>query len=221
MGGFINKSKTINLWIQSIAIVVAGLWAVNVFMFEKIWMPFSAPAALNVEVSLKKISSNADKTTVEICINLNNPNVRKQFVLPSIFIVYGNSYSNNELTNFKDAYINEELNIDDDSIISGFERTKDQDIISVGKIYGNWVFEPNEKATRTYIVEIPNKYSNIECYTRIITTDKKYKDISLKWQINQDDSVEYKIEKLNNATNIPDDIHNKLGNVTNTTMLSL
>jgi hypothetical protein len=178
--------QTINLWVQTIGIVIAAAWGGWTFVYKEIEVPKSAPVNVTVDLELKRIGAGQGENKkklipVELKVSARNPSTREIYLLPSVWMASG----------VKVAAKEEGLN-DVPAVTSQNEQSFSQKHAGVTKsvtiAFGGLVeddsLKPNEVTARTFILYIPqNEYDYIDLVTVMPTIAKKGA-VDLEWKLN-------------------------------------
>jgi hypothetical protein len=191
------KLKTWNLstvkdWLQTIAIVIAAIWAIWKFIYEDRILPDRLPPHLVMTSEMEKIGTRSSITAIRVKVDIHNTSKRKVYVLSSWYHIAGSRIDTYDLANvdFSGALKN---NMNDQNSTRRNPRyfyDKDFMIVEAGKVLDNgWWFEADEKFSKSFIVFLPeNKYDLIRL-TADVNVAKNIDPFVDRWEINEDCSV--------------------------------
>lgn len=183
--------ECINTWVQTIAIVIAGLWALWNFVFKEILLPKSAPINISLNLELKKmptIEAQQQKqlSVVELNAIAKNPSSREVTLFPSSFIVTGYKMLRQKEKNFIkmcDKVFEKDYSVE---CARNHATIKFASIIITGGLYHDKILKPNEQIERSIVFYIPFKdYDIIQAVVNVPTAREK-RDIMLKWTFDKE-----------------------------------
>ncbi len=166
----------LNIWLQNIAIILAGTWAIITFGYEKIFIPQTAPVNISVNLNLHKSGMNGRQHSyaVEMTIQAVNPSTRQVFIYPSIWRVDGITLSARKAGGrdfLKD--MNNTLNSTERTYQADYEFSSSGPI-AMGKIFDDDSLKPMERIERKLIFYVPaGKYDLLEAKCFIPTGTKE------------------------------------------------
>nr|VFJ58464.1 MAG: hypothetical protein BECKFW1821A_GA0114235_108213 [Candidatus Kentron sp. FW]VFJ63096.1 MAG: hypothetical protein BECKFW1821B_GA0114236_107914 [Candidatus Kentron sp. FW] len=157
-------------WVQTLAIILAGLWGAYVFIYQEFWIPKSAPTSLTLDVSLRKAGkTNYDnkhsQAAIELSIIAKNTTKYPIGLLPGIFMIHGIEFTvaGSDEDTF-DKKLESELVIP----YSGKYRNrhfmeKSRTEVSIGSPFSDTVLKPGETIKRVFLTTIPaDKYDALK-----------------------------------------------------------
>jgi hypothetical protein len=182
--------ETLNTWVQTIAIVVAGVWAAYTFEFKEILAPAAAPVNISLNVQLKKIgprNASNDLIAVELQTGATNPSSRDVYLLKSAWLATGCNIGVPAQEPAFAAQAEHALNSPQDGFADQFASPASCSAVAAGHLYRDYVLRPNESIRRTIIFYIPPaKYDELKVQVRMPTTDTRDK-VDVDWKLEKDD----------------------------------
>lgn len=193
-----------NSWLQAIALILAGIWAVYTFGYKEIWIPMTAPITISSKINLnvvgEKIIDGKKFKAVNAIFEITNKSKRQAIFLQSIYVVKGRKVLN-YATNIK--YI-DKLNMDlakdgnhDDKNSYKYIQLSNNNIIEAGQIYTDWSLYPDETSQRSVLIYVPvDKYDEISVRVSYPIVNK-YGVAAVKWVLTDNSYIEqiYSIQK--------------------------
>lgn len=184
--------STVKDWLQTIAIVVAAIWAVWKFIYEDRILPQKLPPHLIMASEMEIIGTKNSMTAIRVKVDIHNSSQRKIPVLSSWYHIAGSRIDSYELED-KDFSNALKKNMNDRNSNGRTPRyfyDKDFIIIEAGKLLDEgWWFEANEKFTKSFIVLVPaNNYDLIKLQADV-NVAKNIEPFFEKWEVNEDCSV--------------------------------
>jgi hypothetical protein len=195
--GVMKTSFDIHKWVQTIAIVIAAIWAVYTFIYKEIYLPNTTPVNVSTDLDLKVSPIIEDKTNTLIPVQLNikirNPSSREIKLLPSVWFAYGREVipvAENEpfseelskaLTSFNESYAEKHA------------KSKYSAIVAAGRLFRDEILKPKEILERTVIFHVPvKKYDVVEAL--VIIPSAEFPDLfQLEWAFDD----EYNTPRIN------------------------
>jgi hypothetical protein len=179
-------------WLQTIAIVMAAIWAIWKFIYEDRILPDRIPPHVIMTSEMEKIGSRDSITAIRVKVDIHNTSKRKVYVLSSWYHIAGSRIDTYDLANvdFSGALKN---NMNDQNITRRTPRyfyDKDFTIVEAGKLLDNgWWFEADEEFSKSFIVFLPeNKYDLIKLRADV-NVAKHIEPFVDRWEVNEDCSV--------------------------------
>jgi len=196
--------EILNTWVQTIALVLAGIWTLYEFVYKDIYLPSKAPSHIDLKLKLsaidasKSVTPSIKKRAIRADIALLNTGSHKVFMLPSMFIIWGVTVSKRPThsVNVRDTAL-KQVNTKLDSYSSAFFSEQDREVVAAGPIFSEWEFAPKEKADMNVMFYIPEgKYDYL--YGKILFFGVKEKDvINVVFKAYSDNDVGVELYKIN------------------------
>jgi len=193
-------AEKINIWMQIVGIVIAAVWAVYTFFFKEVVQPSSAPVNISMNLQFRKLipPSNGilidhdDLIAVEMMATATNPSSRELYLLPNVWIAWGNKFEKFTGDNFDDL-VNQALKASDGNKMgekyARITKPKDPsstDTVASGRLFGDTVLKPNETITRRIVFHVPESFNVVDIWAAMpSTTEKDTFDIEWKFSANQ------------------------------------
>lgn len=155
-------ARTANLWVQTLAIVVAGLWGGYVFVFQEFTKPASAPINLSTEISIRPAGVNAPLSSngapllaIELGVTVTNPSTRIVYLLSNYWVATGVRIG--EQTDDRTWIETANAATEQRRPISGGEhyRLQSGSVVAMGSLAPDTQLKPNESVTRSYVFYVP------------------------------------------------------------------
>jgi hypothetical protein len=180
-------------WVQIIAIILAGLWAIwfTYYYKEKI-APEAVPVNVSIDLKLQKtgVSLQHKKlgkklAAIELSVAANNPSSHTTHLLPSIFIIYA----------YKIAYtpFGENPSLLRDRLWMNYCVLSSPTIVAWGHLFdykeatGNDELKPGEVVATTFVFYVPvGEYDVIEAHASIPNGKDLSKIAELSWHKDRD-----------------------------------
>jgi len=189
--------QQLNMWVQTIGIIIAACWAVYTFIYKEITLPESAPVNVTVTVELRKIKledvKNKDRNKhlipVEIKAQAKNPTSREVYLLPTAWIASGAKIDPLTVaqpilektvvaSKTQETYIHKHFDFLLPSVVAG------------GSLFRDTSLKPNETVTRTLIIYMPpDEYDVLEVQTAVATV-AKMDAVDLEWRLTENLELE-------------------------------
>lgn len=183
--------ERLNTWVQTIAIVLAGIWALWNFVFKEILLPKTAPINISLNLELKKmpimeVKQQKQLSVVELNAIAKNPSSREVTLFPSSFIVTGYKMVRQKENNFLkmcDKVFGKDYSVE---CARKHATIKFVSIIITGGLYYDKIIKPNEQIERSIVFYVPFKeYDIIQAVVNVPTAREK-RDIMLKWNFDKE-----------------------------------
>jgi hypothetical protein len=180
-------AEKINTWMPIIGVVIAAIWGVYTFAFKEMIQPNSAPVNITMNLQFKKlispsskiVSSDEDLIAVEMMAIANNPSSREIYLLPSVWVAWGNKIEKSTGDNF-DKLVNEALKAPEGNKmtekyawISKPSSSANTDTVASGRLFGDTVLKPNETITRRIVFHVPERFNVVDIWAAMPSTTEK------------------------------------------------
>lgn len=193
-------AKTINTWVQTIAILGAAIWALSTFVFKEIIVPKAAPINISLNLQLKKIGAKAvrkaDLVAIEMRISATNPSSRTVYLFPTYWIAYGYRITpaaeQNEAAAMKDVADV----IKSNQRVYRFANTESAAVLAGGALFPDNYLKPGETVAQTLVFYAPpDRYDLVDVRTAIATA-QDMRGIELAWDLGTDLALEPKLYRI-------------------------
>lgn len=158
-------ARTVNLWVQSVAFVCAGLWGVFVFWDQNVAAPARAPINLSTQLTLRpaglgsQTPGGGQLLAVELEVTATNPSSRTVYILNNYWLATGVKVrplasGGPQVEQWsRDATAAVQQHV---PTPSGPHYTlADQQVVQWGSLFPDKVLGPNESVSRTYVFFVP------------------------------------------------------------------
>lgn len=199
-----ERSTVANNWTQTVAIIIAGCWALYQFIYIEHLKPLTEYSILNVDVNLLNlgevsvINSESPLIAYRMIVTANNPGKIKQFIATSYFQIFGDSILIKEsVQNLDNKKIEEVLNTSNQHI-SKIYNIKSSELIHTGTVYNsNSSFNPGETISVERMIYLPStRYSQIEAVVFILS-GPDIRKIKIKHSVEKQSIVNFLVSENN------------------------
>lgn len=194
------KSKIVNSWVQSIAIIIAGMWGLYQFIYVEKIKPAQEKPSLEIEVSihnLGKITPKNDSkklTAYRATITTKNIGKAKAFVASSFFQIHGDEvFRKNDDYQLKMENVYEIINKGNQQISKTY-KTENSHLITTGTVYNprSW-FNVGQTISVDKIFYLSEEnYSQIEANVFILS-GADISDIYIRSKVDDNFDVDWEI----------------------------
>lgn len=194
--------------VQSIAIVVAGVWLGWVFYYSEIIKPSLSETFLTPKIELVKVGFETDVNGVSyvvmsLNIEMQNSSGQKLYIPSSFFVVSADKYSAGSGV-FNAEIIQKSVN----SYRGASSRYKGtvllSEIVYVGNEYSGWELAVGEKVQHSRLFRVPvDRYDQIDANWYVVS-GTGLQGVKISQVVVPDDIYEYNVESCICAGNCPD-----------------
>ena len=197
-----ERSAVANNWTQTVAIIIAGCWALYQFIYIEHLKPFTEYSILNADVNLLNLgevnvgNSESSLIAYRMTVTTNTPGKRKQFIATSYFQIFGDSISIKESDqNLDNKKIEKVLNTPNRHI-SKIYKIESSELIHTGTVYNsNSSFNPGEIISVDRMIYLPSTgYSQIEAVVFILA-GPDIKKIKIKHSVEKQSNVNFLVSE--------------------------
>lgn len=188
-----TKSERINVWLQNIAIVIAGVWAVTVFFTKEYYIPSNSPTEITAGIKLEAVANTSSgmvgddrgRIPINVTVTATNPSTRTLYLLPCVWLATGSRFDKRsaEISDFHHR-INKTLDSINENYVQRFYKDTKRQYIAAGRLFAvDTIIDPKETLKRTFVLLIPKqKYDYIELHAFFPNSTKKDNAV-VKWKL--------------------------------------
>ncbi len=206
-----TTGEIVNTWAQTIAIFVAGVWAVYTFWHSQFAVPESAPVNVSVNLQLKKAGSVTGSdalVAVEVKFAATNPSSRIVYLLPCMWAAFGDKMQRLP----EDEYVEQKLQ---DIASKALDSPKPKDVeryvaskegrkvVALGRLFSDTALNPGETIQRTVVFNVPEGRFDVITIKAFVPNMTKSEGLHLRWTLNKDliaESKLYRVDKNKKET---------------------
>ena len=168
-----SRIEIINTWVQTIAIVLAGSWALYTFFYSEVYKPSKIQGTLSSKIKMTDGGIKQGLQMIVANIELTNNSDRTLYTLDGYFVVYGYRQ-----TLVQNPYFASDLNLTleqtDESFHSKYSQVEGE-IIAGGNIFEFYDFMVDGKSSKDLIFEFPDGvFDFIDLRVNIPIINQKY-----------------------------------------------
>lgn len=158
--------EKLNTWVQTIALVLAGIWAIYTFVFKEIWVPRSSPAFISADVDVSHSGATDSLEAIQLRFTLKNQGERAVYTLPSVATVWASRVQKVDISRSKFIDdINSVLVTDavDSRIFLRHGGVSEPELVGVFRLFSGYEFLPNSTAANEVLIYVPpGEYDQLE-----------------------------------------------------------
>ncbi len=147
-------------WAQVAAFVVAGGWALSMFIYRGFVQP-QKMAILNLDVQARDLGKSRGNRKFEVTVDLENPSERRVYLLSGLVSIWGSRYQTAEV-NFSNRvpslFSTHGFGLPEfaglptrDRLVLRDAELSQPELIGVATILAGWNLQPKERASRSLI----------------------------------------------------------------------
>jgi len=184
-------AQKINLWTQTIAIILAGMWAVWTFGLSEWRLSEKQTQHVTSKVEMKKVGSVFGHDVVKVTVNVKNEGVNQVHVLDSVLAIYDLSPIDGPYAADKwfESTANKQINDPNRwQHVALYDPPMGQKLVAVAGLFpSDWVFDPKEQAIRTFTFQVPcNDFRLLKAQLYVPITDEANNERSdMHWTVIQ------------------------------------
>lgn len=155
-----SVSEAVRNWVQVLAFLLAGVWAVYTFVYVRIVEPRSAPVNVSTELQIEDVGEVIDRgnrrlRAVQLTISAVNPSTREVYILPNYWVAYGLTIGGppeqqawaGQLTDFMNSRT---------LLLGGRHyQVEGGELVALNTAFPDDRLKPNERITRTVLFYVP------------------------------------------------------------------
>jgi hypothetical protein len=194
-----KKVPTIASIVQSIAIIVAGLWLGGVFYYSEILKPSFSEGFLNSTVGLSKVGVEKEVggvTYVVMSLNLDlqNNSGQKLRIPSSFFVVNGEKYSTGP-SSFTADDVQKNVDAFRGSRAKFKGDAKFSEVVYVGSEYSGWELAVGEKVTHSRLFRVPaDRYDQLVADWYVTRRNADLSSINVSQVVTPDPTYQFKFD---------------------------
>ena len=205
-----TSREEIRGWVQTSAILIAGIWAAYTFIYKEIIEPQNVPINITMELQATRINqvetsdSNAGSIfPVQIKIIAKNPSKRSIYLLSSAWWAYGLNVERHKTdkTEFDDSVVSA-LNSATGEYAERYTTLANESLVAAGSLFINANLKPDETIARILIIYLPPRYDKLKIVIQIPASGKDPEGkLALHWG-RSGEKILYRIGKDGNREHI-------------------
>jgi len=181
--------ERINIWVQTVGIVAAGIWASYTFVYKEVFVPRSAPintvVALEVRKETGPSSSGIDRVALTFTVSAQNPSQRRLGLFNSIWLAYGSKIRRVDTLDVEEA--ERVLNTDELHSVSRHMMSSPPVLVAAGRLFDDDSLESSEKVARTDVFYLPaNTYDSVEIVA-LVPNATDTDGLDIQWTVSRDE----------------------------------
>jgi hypothetical protein len=167
-------------WVQTSAILIAGIWAAYTFVYKEIVVPKSVPINITMDLNVKRImqkeavdSNSGSIFPVEISVNAKNPSTRSIYLLSSAWWAYGINVERHKTDKAEfDQSVIDALHNTMGEYAERYTMVSSESLVASGSLFSNTSLKPEEIIKRTLIIYLPPRYDKLKLVIQIPASGK-------------------------------------------------
>jgi hypothetical protein len=186
-----------NLWVQTLGIIVAGVWAVNTFWYKEVKVPATVPVnlvlALDLKVPIFSKKNRSPLIPVEVHVSARNPSTRNVYLLPSIFVAYGTRVTP------KDGKLPPEMTIGQTSNMTFWDAhatTAARELFATGRLFVDTSLGAGEAVSHQDVVFAKAGSYDVLDFQIQVPSVTKPDALDLSWLVTQDSELHPILHKI-------------------------
>ena len=167
--------ESLNTWVQTLAILAAGGWAVYTFVFKEIWAPNAAPINVSLTMEIgdggRKAISGKSLRAIELNVSATNPSSRTVHLMPSVWQAIGYNVG---VAQAPESFAKRLLGILGTGATKYEQRYAGavrSEILAGGRLVPDSILQPSETVHRRLVFYVPDdRFDSLEVITAIYST---------------------------------------------------
>jgi hypothetical protein len=196
-------ARAVNYWVQTVAIIVAGIWAAYTFIYLEFRKPAAAPTNLSTQITLQELGARqmsapdgAVLVAVEIEITANNPSSRTVYILPNYWRAMGYRVGQRPpALAWLDAA---NAGIRDRARAGAGEHYAFASgaLVASGSVVPDMELRPGESLSRSYVFYVPQGAYDLIDVETVVPSTSRPNGIDLNWRVQADGMVNLEIYRV-------------------------
>jgi len=186
------KVSSIKDSLQTIAIVVAAVWAIWKFIYEDRILPERIPPHVIMTSEMQKIGTKNSMAAIRVNVNINNTSHRKVYALSCWYHIAGSKIEGYRAddTSFAEAIKVKMNGKDAGGRISRYFYDREIEVIEAGALLDSgWWFEAGEEVSKSFVIFVPEgKYDLLKFWTDI-NVAKNIEPFVVKWEVQKEGAI--------------------------------
>jgi hypothetical protein len=199
-----GAARTVNLWVQTFAFLLAGIWGIYVFVYQEFSKPATAPINLTTQISVRPAGVRPSLTgpdgkpllAIELEVTATNPSTRIVYILPSYWVAHGINVAPRPLSIdwiplANDGIRNRAIGAAGEHY--GFVRTT---LVASGSAIPDTELKPNESVTRSFVFYVPEGAYDLLDVESVLPSASRNHAMDIDWSLTADGSVQSAVYRL-------------------------
>lgn len=204
------KSENIKNWVQIVAIILAGAWAIYQFVYVEVIKPKTADAFLTVDLQLRELTGQVTMadgkqavSCIESTVSVQNPSDQRVYVPSGYFEIFGDVYvPTPQPVELKPSSVAEAINNYNSYVVRHYQMEKTE-LIAAGSVFLDVWFDPGEHMSFNRLLYVPaGKYTHLEGNVYLLSGPDAA-DVTVRHTVGTDFSIDYEIKYRNEEVWLP------------------
>lgn len=185
-----SRGRIINTWVQTLAIIAAGVWAlIYTFVYKEVVLPATAPVNISVDLAIKQAAvvtdAKRDLIAVEMKIIAVNPSSRILYLLPIPWVATGYTIVPRKIV--AQPFAQEDVSLALLSPTGKIERHSEiglSALVAIGRLFNATILNPGEKLQRIIVFHVPPAtYDMLDVMATMTLTTINPSGFERKWSL--------------------------------------
>ena len=184
-----SLGEKLNVWVQTIGIVLAGFWAFYTFIYKEFIEPKEAPVNITVDLKIQAmrpersaIQKGKQLIPVQVNVSAKNPGTREIFLPPNVWVAYGTKIK--ERTSVEQ--VPAAFAISANSGLASWDAhvtSQGRTMIGIGRLFDDDSLEPNESIQRTVTFFVDSGDYDLVSVQVYIPSATENNLVDVKWTV--------------------------------------
>ena len=199
-----GASRSINVWVQTLAILFAGLWVAYVFIWQEFTKPAAAPINLSAQVEVReagvRTSSDGRRLlALELEITASNPSPRTVHVLASYWRATGMRVGSRAANVNWLEHANQALASRAPLTLGEGYMVTAANMVAVGSVMPDTSLKPGESVSQTYVFYVPDGEFDMIDVETVVPTASTENAVDIVWTATPDGTLSVTTFRLQNG----------------------
>jgi hypothetical protein len=187
-------ARAVNYWVQSLAIIFAGLWGAYTFVYLEITRPASAPINLSAQVEVREagarpVADGSALLAIELEITASNPSSRTVYLLPNYWRATGMRVGERPEAADWVAFGNQQVAARAPNLVGHHYAVNAANMVAFGSVMPDTSLKPGETVSLTYVFYVRDgEYDMIDVET-VVPTASGEGSVDITWTVTPDGNV--------------------------------
>jgi hypothetical protein len=194
-------ARAVNYWVQSVAIIFAGLWGAYTFVYLEIARPASAPINLSAQVEVREagarpVADGPALVAIELEITATNPSSRTVYLLHNYWRATGLRVGARDASVDWVAFGNQQVASRAPSLAGDNYVVNSATMVAFGSVMPDTSLKPGESVSLTYVFYVrEGEYDLIDVET-VVPTASNEGSVDITWTVTPDGNVAPTVYRL-------------------------
>lgn len=197
-------ARAVNFWVQTVAIIFAGLWGAYTFIYLEITKPAAAPINLSAQVHVREAgarpvaegSRGGALLAIELDITASNPSTRTVHILSNYWRATGMRVGERDASIDWIEFANQQVEARAPNLLGHQYVVNGAQMVAFGSVMPDTSLKPGESVSLTYVFYVREGEFDLIDVETVVPTASTEGSVEVTWTVVPDGSVTPTVYRL-------------------------